>query len=104
MKDEVFALYGYSGYDDPRCAPGPKSHAWKIDHLISKELGGADDFNNLWPEADGSSLYNAHPKSKLENRLNKEISEKKAQKGIAIAITGPDTSGVYPWGRNKHLI
>ena len=47
MKDEVFALYAYSGYDDPRCAPGPKVHACEIDHLMSRELGGTDDIDNL---------------------------------------------------------
>lgn len=48
MKDEVFALYGYSGYNDPRCVPDPKGHTCEIDHLISRELGGADDVKNLW--------------------------------------------------------
>jgi len=73
MKDQVFALYGYSGNDDAHCEPDPKGHRCEIDHLISRELGGADDVQNLWPEAYGSSPYNAHLKDKLENRLHKEM-------------------------------
>jgi len=71
MKKEVFALYGYSGNDDPRCVPSGKQHC-EVDHLISRELGGADDVKNLWPEAYGTTPWNAHLKDKLENRLNKE--------------------------------
>jgi len=73
MKDQVFALYGYSGYSDPRCVPDPKGHTCEIDHLISRELGGADDVQNLWPESYGSSPWNAHLKDKQENRLHKEM-------------------------------
>src|SRR5258708_881065 len=73
MKVQVFALYGYSGNDDAHCEPDAKGHRCEIDHLISRELGGADDVQNLWPEAYGSSPYNAHLKDKLENRLHKEM-------------------------------
>jgi hypothetical protein len=73
MKDQVFALYGYSGYNDARCVPDPKGHTCELDHLISRELGGADDVKNLWPEPYGSSPWNAHLKDKLENRLHKEM-------------------------------
>ncbi len=37
MKKQVFDLYGYSGYDDPRCVPAGK-RTCEIDHLISREL------------------------------------------------------------------
>ncbi len=53
--------------------PDPKGHTCEIDHLISRELGGADDVKNLWPESYGSSPWNAHLKDKLENRLHKEM-------------------------------
>jgi hypothetical protein len=75
MKDQVFALYGYSGYDDAKCVADPKGHTCEIDHLISRELGGADVVENLWPEPYGSK-WNAHMKDKLENRLNKEMCKK----------------------------
>ncbi len=72
MKKHVFKLYGYSGYDDPRCVPAGKRRC-EIDHLISRELGGADVVNNLWPQAYGTSPWNAVLKDKLENRLHKEM-------------------------------
>ena len=72
MKSRVFALYGYTGYDDPRCVPAGK-RTCEIGHLISRELGGADDIKNLWPQAYGTSPWNAVMKDKLENRLHKEM-------------------------------
>lgn len=73
MKMQVFALYGYSGYDDPRCVADAHGKTCEIDHLISRELGGADDVKNLWPEAYGLTPWSAHLKDKLENRLHKEL-------------------------------
>jgi hypothetical protein len=72
MKLEVFRRYGYSGNDDPHCIPAGQRHC-EIDHLISRELGGADEVLNLWPQAYGSSPWNAVLKDKLENRLHREI-------------------------------
>lgn len=73
MKDQAFALYGYSGYHDPHCVADAHGKTCEIDHLISRELGGADDVKNLWPQAYGSTPWNAHLKDKLENRLHKEV-------------------------------
>ena len=42
MKQEVFTRYGYSGNDDQKCVPSGKRRC-EIDHLISRELGGADE-------------------------------------------------------------
>ena len=72
MKKQVFTSYGYSGNDDPKCVPAGKRRC-EIDHLISRELGGADEVANLWPQAYGTSPWNAVLKDKLENRLNKEM-------------------------------
>lgn len=72
MKQEAFTRYGFTGYDDPRCVPAGK-RTCEIDHLISRELGGADEIANLWPQAYGTSPWNATLKDKLENRLNKEM-------------------------------
>lgn len=73
MKREVFAAYGMSGNDDPRCAPAAGSkQRCEIDHLISRELGGADDVKNLWPQP-YAGRWNAHLKDKLENRLHAEL-------------------------------
>lgn len=72
MKRQVFTLYGYSGNDDPRCVRAGKRRC-EIDHLISRELGGADDVSNLWPQAYGTSPWNAVKKDTLENRLRREL-------------------------------
>lgn len=72
MKQQAFDNYGYSGYDDPRCVPAGK-RTCEIDHLISRELGGADEVSNLWPQAYGTSPWNAVLKDTLENRLNREM-------------------------------
>jgi hypothetical protein len=79
MKAQVFAVYGFSGNDDPRCDPPkpppgqkPSEQRCEIDHLISRELAGADDVRNLWPQL-YHGPWNAHLKDKLENRLHKEM-------------------------------
>lgn len=77
MKAQVFQLYGYTGYSDPRCVADAHGKTCEIDHLISRELGGADDVKNLWPQAYGTSPWNAHLKDKLENRLHVEMCAKR---------------------------
>jgi hypothetical protein len=72
MKRQVFQRYGYMGNNDPKCVPAGKRRC-EIDHLISRELGGADEVVNLWPQAYGTSPWNAVVKDKLENRLHKEM-------------------------------
>ena len=42
MKRTVFQEYGLTGNTDPFCKP----KGCEIDHLISRELGGADDIAN----------------------------------------------------------
>lgn len=44
----------------------PKAQVWEIDHLVSRELGGADDIKNLWPQ----SAPSFHWKDRLENRMH----------------------------------
>ena len=88
MKQQVFRLYGYSGYDDPRCVPDSHGRRCEIDHLICRELGGADDPKNLWPQAYGTSPWNARLKDTLENRLHKEVyaghTSLKAARGMLV--------------------
>jgi len=73
MKRHVFEAYGYSGYHDPQCVADGKGRTCEIDHLIGRELGGADDPKNLWPQSYGAKPWNANLKDKLENRLHKEV-------------------------------
>jgi hypothetical protein len=81
MKAQVYAAYG-TGPKTGTCAPvshkGAKGKKitknCEIDHLISRELGGADDPTNLWaqpyltPDQPG-----AYQKDKLENWLHKQV-------------------------------
>lgn len=69
MKRQVFASYGYTGNKDWHCTPDAHGRTCEIDHLISRELGGADDVHNLWPEPYGGP-WNAADKDRLENRLH----------------------------------
>lgn len=73
MKGQVFAAYGYSGNTNAHCLADTHGRHCEIDHLISRELGGADSVRNLWPQPYGSSPWNAHLKDKLENRLHTEM-------------------------------
>jgi hypothetical protein len=86
MKRERFTAYGI------QCKPlfkGSRLQAcgkWEIDHCISRELGGADDVRNLWPQS-YSGGWNARDKDRLENELHKrlchgELSLADAQKRI----------------------
>lgn len=73
MKKKVCAEYGIQ-----KGCPGK---AQEIDHLISLELGGADDIKNLWPEK-YSPIPGAHQKDLVENYLHKQV--------CAGAITLPE--------------
>lgn len=41
MKQQVFALYGYGGYDDPRCVEDAHGRTCEIDHMISRDWRAA---------------------------------------------------------------
>jgi hypothetical protein len=63
MKKQVAANYGIArnhlvGYGKGPCC--------EIDHLIPRELGGADDIRNLWAQP----WKEAKQKDRLENRLH----------------------------------
>ena len=67
LKKKVFANYGMSDNDRSVCKEG-----YEIDHLVSLELGGANDERNLWPQ-NYCGTNNAHDKDKLENELHRRI-------------------------------
>jgi hypothetical protein len=46
-----------------------KGPCCEFDHLIPRELGGADDIKNLWPQP----WTDAQKKDKLENQLHKSV-------------------------------
>ena len=67
LKKDIFRNYGMNGNDRSVCAEG-----YEIDHLVSLELGGANDGRNLWPQS-YCGENNAHKKDKLENELHRQI-------------------------------
>lgn len=73
MKRDVFARYGLSGNSDAACVPDGKGRRCEVDHLVPRELGGADLIRNLWPQPYGSQPWNAVRKDRVENRLHKEV-------------------------------
>jgi len=64
LKQKVFEAYGIDI---------SKSNLYQMDHLITPEVGGANDIKNLWPQSLVSRPWNAHMKDKLENHLHREI-------------------------------
>lgn len=56
----VLHAYGMTGVPD---------HEYELDFLITPELGGAADPQNLWPEPYGLRLWNAKVKDELEDLL-----------------------------------
>lgn len=61
MKKQVCIMYDISSG-----CPGP---AWEIDHLIPRELAGADDIRNLWPQP----IAEARVKDHIETAMHKEF-------------------------------
>jgi hypothetical protein len=80
VQQQVFAQYGM---------PDAEPRAFEVDYLITPALGGSDDIRNLWPQPYGGSLWNAHVKDALEDRLRQmvcsgEIDLATAQREIAV--------------------
>ena len=61
MKRQVARAYG---------VPWTKRHLYEFDHLIPRELGGADDVANLWPQILDPD---ARIKDRAENRLHRAV-------------------------------
>lgn len=81
MKNEVYKEYG------AKRKQGICTGGCEVDHLISLEIGGADDVKNLWPQP-SQPKPGFHEKDKLENWLHTQIctgkmSPQEAQSGIS---------------------
>lgn len=88
MRREAFTRYGLRGPNDPACRKDKHGRRFELDHLIPRQLGGADDVNNLFPQCYAGRPWNAVLKDRLENRLHKDvcagtITLEDAQQGIA---------------------
>ena len=64
LKKQVFQRYGI----DPK-----NSSHYEVDHMISLELGGGNNIENLWPQSYETKPWNARVKDKLENYLHREV-------------------------------
>ena len=64
LKRKVFEEYGVTP---------PRPDAYEVDYLITPELGGATDIRNLWPEPYQDTVWNAHVKDQLEDRLHRMV-------------------------------
>lgn len=60
LQRQVFAEYGIAGAEP---------QAYEVDYLVTPALGGADDIRNLWPHSYSATVWNAHVKDALEDRL-----------------------------------
>jgi len=64
MRRKVFEEYGVTP---------PRPDVYEVDYLITPELGGATDIRNLWPEPYQDTVWNAHVKDQLEDRLHEMV-------------------------------
>ena len=85
MQRAVFHEYGVE--------PARKGHEFQIDYLISPQLGGTGEIRNLWPQPYESTVWNAHAKDTLEDRLHamvctRELDLSEAQREIATDWIG----------------
>jgi hypothetical protein len=85
MQQTVFKEYGVR-----RIA---RTREFQVDYLINPQLGGTGEIRNLWPQPYGVTLWNAHAKDDLEDRLhqmvcNREIDISEAQHELATNWIG----------------
>lgn len=92
MKRHVATAYGFT---PDQCPSGRVEY----DHLISRELAGADDERNLWPECYEIDAHNAewgaHKKDRLENRLHREVCAGRLDLGEAQRSIARDWIALY---------
>lgn len=96
MKDTVYAAYGVDKHY-PLASAGSgtfKAPLYEIDHLISLELGGADEVENLWPQPYYQNP-GAHQKDTVENWLHKQVCSDKMDLQEAQRAIATDWYAIY---------
>lgn len=91
LQRQVFEEYGI------RNAP---ANAYEVDYLITPELGGAADIRNLWPEPYSATVWNAHVKDELEDRLHQMVCE--GQIDLATAQHDISTNWIAAYKKYFH--
>lgn len=86
IQRKVFEEYGMAGAE-------PK--AYEVDYLITPELGGANDIRNLWPQPYSATVWNAHVKDALENRLHRLVCEGEVDLATAQRDISTDWISAY---------
>jgi hypothetical protein len=72
-----------------------KSDDYQVDYLINPQLGGTNDVRNLWPEPYGSTVWNAHAKDALEDRLHRMVCENQIDLASAQRELATDWIAAY---------
>jgi len=91
LQRQVFAEYGISGAE---------AKAYEVDYLITPALGGADDIHNLWPQSYSSTVWNAHVKDALEDRLRELVCQ--GQLDLATAQREISTDWITAYKKYFH--
>lgn len=86
VKKVVFQEYGMNTARDDN---------YQVDYLINPQLGGTNDVRNLWPEPYGSTVWNAHAKDALEDRLHHMVCEKQIDLASAQREIATDWIAAY---------
>jgi len=68
---------------------------YELDYLITPELGGATDRENLWPERYGSRTWNARVKDDLERLLPRMVCEGRLELAVAQHEIAADWIAAY---------
>ena len=68
---------------------------YELDYLITPELGGASDRENLWPERYGSRVWNARVKDDLERLLPRMVCEGRLELAVAQRDIAADWIAAY---------
>ncbi len=75
-------------------------NAYEVDYLITPELGGAADIRNLWPEPYSATVWNAHVKDQLEDRLHQLVCD--GQLDLATAQHDISTNWIAAYKKYFH--
>jgi hypothetical protein len=86
VKKVVFQEYGVSA---------AKTDGYQVDYLINPQLGGTADVRNLWPEPYGPTVWNAHAKDALEDRLRSMVCDNQIDLASAQQEIAKDWIAAY---------